>query len=112
MFHYNIIISLLKKKNLNTIFEYKIPHISCYALTVEPKTPLDKQIRLQKNLPVSDEHAAEQFEILMQQMSQNSYIHYEISNFAKKDENKYIEVHIIICRPLLNNLFTCTFSFS
>ena len=73
------------QKNLNTIFEYKIPHISCYALTVEPKTPLDKQIRLQKNLPVSDEHAAEQFEILMQQMAQNSYIHYEISNFAKQD---------------------------
>jgi oxygen-independent coproporphyrinogen III oxidase len=72
-------------KNLNTIFDYKIPHISCYALTVEPKTPLDKQIRLQKNLPVSDEHAAEQFEILMQAMSQNSYIHYEISNFSKKD---------------------------
>ncbi|MEN9611454.1 MAG: hypothetical protein RLZZ628_2268 [Bacteroidota bacterium] len=72
-------------KNLNTIFDYKIPHISCYALTVEPKTPLDKQIRLQKNLPVSDEHAAEQFEILMQEMSQNSYIHYEISNFSKKD---------------------------
>jgi oxygen-independent coproporphyrinogen-3 oxidase len=72
-------------KNLNTIFEYEIPHISCYALTVEPKTPLDKQIRLQKNLPVSDEHAAEQFEILMQAMSQNSYIHYEISNFSKKD---------------------------
>ncbi len=73
------------QKNLNTIFDYKIPHISCYALTVEPKTPLDKQIRLQKNLPVSDEHAAEQFEILMQQMSQNSYIHYEISNFAQQD---------------------------
>jgi oxygen-independent coproporphyrinogen III oxidase len=71
------------QKNLNTIFDYKIPHISCYALTVEPKTPLDKQIRLQKNLPVSDEHAAEQFEILMQQMAQNSYIHYEISNFAQ-----------------------------
>jgi oxygen-independent coproporphyrinogen III oxidase len=72
------------QKNLNTIFDYKIPHISCYALTVEPKTPLDKQIRLQKNLPVSDEHAAEQFEILMQQMAQNSYIHYEISNFAQQ----------------------------
>jgi oxygen-independent coproporphyrinogen-3 oxidase len=74
------------QKNLNTIFEYKIPHISCYALTVEPKTPLDKQIRLQKNLPVSDEHAAEQFEILMQQMSKNRYIHYEISNFAQPDK--------------------------
>jgi oxygen-independent coproporphyrinogen-3 oxidase len=73
------------QKNLNTIFDYKIPHISCYALTVEPKTPLDKQIRLQKNLPVSDEHAAEQFEILMQQMAQNHYIHYEISNFAQPD---------------------------
>jgi oxygen-independent coproporphyrinogen-3 oxidase len=69
--------------NLNTIFDYKIPHISCYALTVEPKTPLDKQIRLQKKVSVSDEHAATQFEQLMAQMAQKSYIHYEISNFAQ-----------------------------
>jgi oxygen-independent coproporphyrinogen-3 oxidase len=69
--------------NLNTIFDYKIPHISCYALTVEPKTPLDKQIRLQKKIAVSDEHAATQFEVLMEQMAQKGYIHYEISNFAQ-----------------------------
>ncbi len=69
--------------NLNTIFDYKIPHISCYALTVEPKTPLDKQIRLQKKIAVSDEHAATQFEVLMEQMAQKSYVHYEISNFAQ-----------------------------
>ncbi|HMI78718.1 MAG TPA: coproporphyrinogen-III oxidase family protein, partial [Ferruginibacter sp.] len=40
------------KKNVETIIEKDIPHISCYALTVEPKTALDKMIALHKKEPV------------------------------------------------------------
>ena len=70
------------KKNVELIIEKKIPHISCYALTVEPKTPLDKMIRLYKTVPVDHEKQADQFLLLMNWMKQAGYDHYEISNYA------------------------------
>lgn len=71
------------KKNVQTIIEKDIPHISCYALTVEPKTALDKMIALNKKAPVDAEKQAQQFLLLMQWMQEAGYEHYEISNFAK-----------------------------
>lgn len=71
------------EKNLAIIFEKNIPHISCYALTVEPKTALNKLIE-QKKLPLIDpEKQASQFLLIMQRMKEHGYEHYEISNFAK-----------------------------
>ena len=70
-------------ENLNTAFDLNIPHVSSYALTVEPKTQLHYQI-LNKTVPnVSENNSAEQFSVLMNQMSKNGYEHYEISNFCK-----------------------------
>lgn len=71
------------KKNVNTVIEKNIQHISCYALTVEPKTALDKMIALHKKEPVDPEKQARQFLLLMDWMEQAGYEHYEISNFAK-----------------------------
>ncbi len=71
------------KKNVRTVIEKNIPHISCYALTVEPKTALDKMIALKKKAPVDAEKQAGQFLLLMDWMSEAGYEHYEISNFAK-----------------------------
>jgi oxygen-independent coproporphyrinogen III oxidase len=71
------------KKNVQTVIEKDIPHISCYALTVEPKTALDKMIALKKKPPVDAEKQAQQFLLLMDWMQDAGYEHYEISNFAK-----------------------------
>ncbi len=71
------------EKNVRTVIEKNIPHISCYALTVEPKTALDKMIVLKKKAPVDSEKQAEQFLLLMKWMELAGYEHYEISNFAK-----------------------------
>ncbi|MFN8285256.1 MAG: radical SAM family heme chaperone HemW [Chitinophagales bacterium] len=70
-------------QNLETTFKLNIPHISSYALTVEPKTSLHNKIKKQQRLPVNEEQSARQFKILMEQMQQNGYDQYEISNFAK-----------------------------
>lgn len=69
------------KKNVAIVIEKKVPHISCYALTVETKTALDKMIQLKKKEPVDAEKQAEQFLSLMQWMEEAGYEHYEISNF-------------------------------
>jgi oxygen-independent coproporphyrinogen-3 oxidase len=71
------------KKNVETAINLNIPHLSCYALTVEEKTPLHKQILLNKTTDVDTDKQARQFLLLMQWLKQNGYDHYEVSNFAK-----------------------------
>jgi oxygen-independent coproporphyrinogen-3 oxidase len=69
--------------NVKTAIGYGIPHLSCYALTVEEKTPLHKQINLQQKQPVDGDKQAHQFLLLMQWLRSAGYEHYEVSNFAK-----------------------------
>ncbi|HEU4858653.1 MAG TPA: radical SAM family heme chaperone HemW [Chitinophagaceae bacterium] len=71
------------KQNVVKVIALNIPHISCYALTVEPKTPLSKMIKEKKREGVQQEKQAEQFLLLMQWLEDAGYEHYEISNFAK-----------------------------
>jgi oxygen-independent coproporphyrinogen-3 oxidase len=70
-------------QNIEKILSLNIPHLSCYALTVEPKTPLQKMIKEKKKEDVNPGQQSEQFLQLMNKMSDAGYEHYEISNFAK-----------------------------
>ena len=70
-------------ENLNIAFDLDIPHISSYALTVEPNTELHHQILHQKVSNVDEHQSAVQFELLTSQMKRNGYEQYEISNFCK-----------------------------
>ncbi len=71
--------------NIETALSFGIPHISSYALTVEPKTALKKLIQTGKISAPSDEAAQEQFEILVNTLKANCFIHYELSNFGKQN---------------------------
>jgi oxygen-independent coproporphyrinogen-3 oxidase len=71
------------KQNVEKVIALNIPHISCYALTVEPKTPLHKMIKEKKKDDIQQEKQAEQFLLLMEWLENAGYEHYEISNFAK-----------------------------
>jgi len=73
------------KHNVDTAISLGIPHLSCYALTVEPKTPLDKMIKLNKSKDVNPDKQSEQFLLLMEWLPEAGYEHYEISNFAKPE---------------------------
>ncbi len=68
--------------NVYKLIKAGVPHISCYALTVEPKTALAHQVKVGTSPPVDEEQAARQFELLMQWLAGAGYLHYEISNFA------------------------------
>lgn len=61
-----------------------IPHISSYALTVEPKTAFEAQIRKNKLPPIDEEKQAIQFETLRNKLIEHKYIQYEFSNFGKE----------------------------
>jgi oxygen-independent coproporphyrinogen III oxidase len=71
------------KQNVEKAISLNIPHLSCYALTVEPKTPLDKLIRQHKSEDINPDKQSEQFLLLMQWLQEAGYEHYEISNFSK-----------------------------
>ncbi len=71
------------KTNLRKAFALDPEHISCYAMTVEPKTVLEKLIAAKKTKPMDDALQAEQFTLLMDWAELAGYEHYEISNYAK-----------------------------
>ena len=73
------------KKNIEIALSFGIPHISSYALTVEPKTALHKLIQTGKIEKPNDELAQEHFSILVEMLEANDFIHYELSNFGKEN---------------------------
>jgi oxygen-independent coproporphyrinogen-3 oxidase len=72
------------EENLDTIVTFGIPHISCYALTVEPKTALKKLIENGKIPAVSERDSHRQYLILLDKMKKEEYVNYEFSNFGKE----------------------------
>jgi oxygen-independent coproporphyrinogen-3 oxidase len=73
------------KQNIKKALSFGIPHISSYALTVEPKTALKKLIDTGKIAEPNDEVAQEHFVILVETLEANGFIHYELSNFGKEN---------------------------
>ena len=70
-------------RNLDIFFKLSLPHLSAYALTLEPNAILTKQIVLGKVQPVNEEDALRDYEILCHRAATNGYLHYEISNFCQ-----------------------------
>ena len=72
------------RQNIATALSFEIPHISSYALTVEPKTALESFIKKGTIAPVNDEQAQQRFAILLDELDAHNFVHYELSNFGKK----------------------------
>jgi oxygen-independent coproporphyrinogen-3 oxidase len=70
-------------ENVEQAIQWEIPHLSCYALTVEPKTALEKFISAGTVQDVNSDDQARQFLMLIDWLEESGYEHYEISNFAK-----------------------------
>jgi oxygen-independent coproporphyrinogen-3 oxidase len=72
-------------QNIEMALSFNVPHISSYALTVEPKTALYSFIQ-KEIIPQPDEEVAqEHFQILVEKLNENNFIHYELSNFGKEN---------------------------
>lgn len=68
--------------NIKIAVKSGVNHIAAYALTVEPRTALQKMIALRKKENINPDEQADQFSILIEQLNQCGFEHYEISNFA------------------------------
>lgn len=71
-------------QNVDKALSFGIPHISSYALTVEPKTALHNFVQKGIIAQPSDEVAHEHFMLLTEKLQENGFVHYELSNFGKE----------------------------
>src|SRR5690606_12702047 len=71
------------ERNIQIALELGLPHFSCYALTVENNTALQKFIEKGLIKPVDDESAKAHFEILGAILQREGFVHYEFSNYGK-----------------------------
>lgn len=70
------------RENIDRAILLNIPHLSCYSLTVEPKTALYQKIRKKLIAPIDTEQQARQFLLTMGSLQTAGYEQYEISNYA------------------------------
>ena len=70
------------EKNIITALSFQPSHISSYALTVEPKTVLAKQVKEQQVQLLPEEMTVQQFDYLVETLTEKGYNHYELSSFA------------------------------
>jgi len=68
--------------SLTYLSDKQIPHISCYALTVEPSTSLYSSIKQKKNEVPDELQTINQMGVVIDKLQELGYIHYEISNFC------------------------------
>lgn len=71
------------EENIRQAISLQVPHISCYALTVETRTALAHAIAKGRSHAPDEGQTASQFEQLMKHLQQAGFDHYEISNFAQ-----------------------------
>lgn len=72
------------QQNIDKALSFGIPHISSYALTVEPKTALDAFIKKGIVPPIDEELAEQHFHTLIDTLTRKGFVHYELSNFGKE----------------------------
>lgn len=71
------------RETLKEAYALDVPHFSAYSLIVEPKTVFYNMMQKGKLPLPSEEHEAQMYEIVMDEMERNGYHQYEISNFSK-----------------------------
>ena len=75
------------RESLNRALEFDLEHISCYQLTLEPGTPLGERMLTGEAVCVEEEVQRTMFLETSSMLSGGGYTHYEISNFARGEEN-------------------------
>jgi len=73
----------LWEQDLAQAFALQVPHLSCYALTIEPDTVFGRRLRKGTFVAPPDEFVAAQFELLLAELPRHGYEQYEISNFCR-----------------------------
>jgi oxygen-independent coproporphyrinogen-3 oxidase len=69
--------------DLARLLELGVPHVSAYALTIEPDTAFGRRLKKGTFVAPPEEFVAHQFETLLARLRAHGYEQYEISNFCQ-----------------------------
>ncbi|MDJ0984753.1 MAG: radical SAM family heme chaperone HemW [Desulfobacterales bacterium] len=72
--------------DLEQAIAYEPTHLSCYMLTYEKGTPLQRDLICGRLQPLSDDQGRGLFETTVEFLEDNAFVQYEISNFARQQE--------------------------
>jgi len=70
-------------RNLERVASLDVPHVATYSLTIEARTPLYKQVQLERVNPATDTVLADRYRFAMDFLRGEGYAHYEVSSFSK-----------------------------
>lgn len=69
--------------DLTVAVDIEPQHISCYMLTLEPGTPLDREVKAGRIHPAAEGTVLNLFDTTIDFLTAHGFLHYEISNFAR-----------------------------
>ncbi len=75
------------QSNLEKAIELLPEHISCYELSIENGTPIADLINKGELSKSSEEHCRKMYFLADELLKEAGYIHYEVSNYARGNEN-------------------------
>jgi oxygen-independent coproporphyrinogen-3 oxidase len=70
--------------DLEQAVQMRPDHLSCYMLTCESGTPLHRNLQSGRYHPLNDRMVRALFDLTMDYLKAHGYLHYEISNYARK----------------------------
>ena len=82
------------KKNLEIFFSYHLPHLSSYALTVEPNTALKVLIDKKRKNNVSEDASVKHFEILLEETKTHNFTSSEKVDTIIKEKEILSEIDL------------------
>ena len=71
------------KQDIDTLLSFNPPHVSAYALTIEPGTRLGKYHQLGRLNPLEDDMVVEHMNTVSDTFKEHGIFRYEVSNFAR-----------------------------
>ncbi len=74
------------REELDAALGHQPTHLSCYALTYEPNTPLTVKLQAGQVDRVSEETETAMFELTIDHLTAAGFEHYEVSNFFRRHE--------------------------
>jgi len=70
------------RREVETVLEAGVTHVSAYGLTAESRTPLGRRVRAGEVVMVDGERYAEEYLTAVEALTDAGFEHYEVSNFA------------------------------
>lgn len=71
------------RRSVDGLMALQPAHVSCYALTLEPETPMGADVAAGRIVLPDDDRVADQYALLQETLSEAGYRQYEISNWAR-----------------------------